>query len=146
MRGQITIEAILIFGIFLLIIFSVSMPLAMKAKRQSLEVSTVADARYAAEQIVSLANSITFPGDKRTAEVYIPGDKGRGINTSMNIVGGKYLITTVYFEEDSPAVINLSLDGNNWMLWSDGNIGVFEDEGHRYRVEVSWGNITCTRL
>lgn len=72
-KGQITIEAIIIFGALILIFIGVSVPLAFKVKDAATDVMVVSDARYAAEQIVAVANSISTPGEKRTVEVYIPG-------------------------------------------------------------------------
>lgn len=146
-RGQITIEAILLFGIFVTILFSISLPMAMKVKKEALEVSTVADARYTSEQIVTAANSIAYPGGRRTLEVYVPGDSEKNINTTIS-TDGSNLITTVLLPGDGPKVINLSLYGKEWVIYDSGGnpSNITENQGARYKFIICWKNITFTRL
>ncbi len=146
-KGQITIEAILLFGIFIIILVSISFPMAMKARKHSIEVSVVSDARYASEQIVTAANSIAYPGGRRTIEVYVPASREKNITTSIS-TDGSNLITTVSILGDTPKIINLSLYGDNWAMYnsSGSSSNITETSGARYRFVITWKNINFTRL
>ncbi len=91
-KGQATIEALLIFGV-MIIIFVTLVSYTFKADYAAKDVQFVSDARYVTEQIVSSANMVATPGELRTVEVYIPGFTSRD---------GSVIMTT-----------NISTDGDN---------------------------------
>jgi uncharacterized protein (UPF0333 family) len=147
-KGQITVEAILLFGIFIIILVSVSFPMAMKARKHAIEVTVVSDARYASEQIVTAANRIAYPGGRRTIEIYVPASRGKNITTSIS-TDGSNLITTVSIPGDTPKIINLSLYGDNWAMYnasSGSSSNITETSGARYRFVITWKSINFTRL
>ncbi len=153
-KGQITIEAIIIFGALILIFVGVSVPLAFKVKDAATDVMVVSDARYAAEQILAAANSIATPGEKRTVEVYIPGYKsvgmvgstplisiqtniatnGSALNTEIVITRYRYDGTLKQSEKHS---VGRNLYGSNWSMST-----INESSGRRYEFVMQWKNIT----
>ncbi|MDI6654883.1 MAG: hypothetical protein QME59_03245 [Candidatus Hydrothermarchaeota archaeon] len=153
-KGQITIEAIIIFGALILIFVGVSVPLAFKVKDAATDVAIVSDARYAAEKIVSAANSISTPGEKRTVEVYIPGytsagtvgnfplikiqtniaTNGSALNTEIVITRYRDDGTLKQHEKHSFA---RNLYGSGWSMST-----INESSGRRYEFVVGWKNIT----
>jgi Flp pilus assembly protein TadG len=156
-RAQITIEAILIFGLLILLFIGVSVPLAFKAKNMAADAGAVADARYAAEQIAAAANSISTPGEKRTINVYIPGSTsvGRAANgepltniTTTWSTNGTHLLVGIaikrYHEDgtlkqDESYNIIKRLYGQGWSMPA-----LTESSGRRYNFVLYWRNITWT--
>ncbi len=156
-RGQITIEAILIFGMFIIVLVGISYPLAFRVKATADDVAIISDARYATEQIGTSADSVVTPDSKRTIKVYVPGFKSTG-NTTTNrplihiatriCTNGTDLITTILIARREPdggyrrlETHNLSrkLMGANWTL---GTNVIVEDIGKWYDIVVKWKNIT----
>jgi len=153
--GQITIEAILIFGLLILLFIGISVPLAFKAKNMANDASAVSDARYAMEQLVATANSISTPGEKRTISIYIPGFTSRGtepggapltsIESTWN-TNGTHLLTTVAIKrykddgtlkQNETYNLNRILNGGSWSMTA-----LTESSGRRYDFVVYWRNIT----
>lgn len=153
-KGQITIEAIIIFGALILIFVGVSVPLAFKVKDAATDVMAVSDARYAAEQITAAANSVSTPGEKRTVEVYIPGYTSVGkvgniplikIQTNIATNGSALnteIVMTRYRDDGSLKQAESrsfagNLYGGNWSMST-----INESSGRRYEFVVQWKNIT----
>lgn len=156
-RAQITIEAILIFGLFILLFIGVSVPLAFKAKNMAADSGAVADARYAAEQIAMAANSISTPGEKRTINVYIPGVASVGkapndepltnITTAWTTNGTHLLvgITIKRYQEDGTVKQDESYNIEKKLYGQDWNMSALtESSGRRYDFVIYWRNITWT--
>ncbi len=153
--GQITIEAILIFGLFVLIFLGVSVPLAFKARDMASDTGIVADARYAAEEITATANSIAVPGEKRTIRVYIPGFTSTGIAqngepiskaaTSWRTNGTHLMVgisITRYRQDGTLKLaetynITTQLYGKGWTMTP-----FTESSGRWYSFAIYWRNIT----
>jgi hypothetical protein len=154
-RGQITIEAILIFGLFILIFLGVSVPLAFKARDMASDTGIVADARYAAEEITATANSIAVPGEKRTIRVYIPGFTSSGTaqngqpisrtTTSWSTNGTHLLvgISIARYRQDGTLKlaethnITTRLYGEGWTMTP-----FSESRGRWYSIVIYWRSIT----
>ncbi len=162
-RGQITIEAIIIFGMLILILVAISWPMAWRARNAANDVTMVSDARYATEQIASAANSIVVPGGKRTIEVYVPGYLSPGnttggvplthIATRICSPDGSNLVTTVIImrrasdgaiKREEEHNFTTKLYGSNWSFSVGGEDAIVEDRGKRYTLELYWKNITST--
>ncbi|NOZ77204.1 MAG: hypothetical protein GXO65_05965 [Euryarchaeota archaeon] len=162
-RGQITVEALLIFGAFLLILASISIPNVFKAQDNARDVQFVADARYAADQLASIANSITSTYDKRTVSVYIPGYTSAGNVSGRPIIhmgtricspDGSNLVTTVLIVRRDSTTGNttqadyynftIPLSGQSWTVEAPGGEPIFEDQGRWRNFTISWKNITST--
>lgn len=145
-KGQITLEALLVFGVFIIILVSVSMPLALKSKKAADDVAIVSDAGYALEQAVAAANSVNIPGAKRSITVYVPGltSAERTITTTIS-TDGDNLTATVSGISGDDAVITKNLHGSNWRLYN-GTTGseasLSESSGGRYNFIITWENIT----
>lgn len=154
-RAQITIEAILIFGLFILIFIGVSVPLAFKARDMASDTGIVADARYAAEEIAAAANSISVPGEKRTIRVYIPGFTSAGkapngeplgkITTSIS-TNGTHLLVGVSIKryrsdgtlkQQETHNITRRLHGTGWTMNP-----LSESNGRWYSFKIYWRNLT----
>lgn len=154
-RGQITIEAILIFGLFILIFIGVSVPLAFKARDMASDTAIIADARYATEEIVSTANSVAVPGEKRSIRVYIPGFTSQGVAqngqpisktiTSLSTNGTHMLVgisITRYRQDGTLKLaetrnITRKLYGQGWTMPP-----ISENNGRWYSFTIYWRNIT----
>jgi uncharacterized protein (UPF0333 family) len=137
-RGQITIEALIIVGIFIIILVGISLPLMFHAKRTATDVTVIADARYATEQIAAAANSVVTPGTKRTVDVYVPGynSTARVITTTIT-TDGSNLTTTVTIPDEDPYNMTIELYGDNWEMED-----INESVGNRYSFIITWKNIT----
>ena len=72
-RGQVTIEMILIFGMFLLLIFAVSIPTVLQSGRAADDVQYVSDVKFATERLATFTSSVSHPDEKKNVEIYMPG-------------------------------------------------------------------------
>lgn len=154
-RGQITVEAILIFGLLILLFIGVSVPLAFKAKNMANDAGAVSDARYAMEQLVATANSISTPGEKRTISIYLPGFTSNGREPGGNALtsiesswstNGTHLLVGIAikrYKDDGTLKQNESyslvkkLYGPGWYMTP-----LTESTGRRYDFTIYWRNIT----
>lgn len=161
-RGQITIEALLILGMFMLILLTVSIPINFRAERATRDVQVVSDARYATEQIAAAANSIANTYEKKNIAVYIPGFSSEGISngnynthrgTRICSPDGSNLVTSVLIvRRDSSGTIlqqdfydfTVPLNGAGWSITSSTGDTILEDLGRWRNVEISWKGINAT--
>ncbi|MFQ5816084.1 MAG: hypothetical protein ACE5G7_06255 [Candidatus Hydrothermarchaeaceae archaeon] len=164
-RGQITIEAVLIFGLFIVVLVGISWPMAFRVKAAADDVEILTAARYATEQIASAADTIVTSGGKRTIDVYVPGFRSVGNTTGSPSVplihiitricspDGKNLNTTVLIvrresdgtiKRDETHTFNRSLYGTNWGFSVSGDDAIVEDIGKRYTITLYWKNITSS--
>ena len=162
-RGQITIEALLILGVFILILISVSLPTTFDAVDATRDVRVVSDARFVSEQIVAAANRITNSYEKDTVKIYVPGYSSPGntpagypliwIRTCIRTDGdvlNTTVLTTRYNEDGSinrNEVYSFTKDlpGDDWGLYIPNTTGskpIYEEDGFSYTLEISWKNIT----
>jgi hypothetical protein len=99
----------------------------------------VSDARYAAEQIATVVNSIG-ENEKRTFDVYIPGYSSESVTMETCISVDGNLNTTVKINKsgktESYSFLK-TLQGD----WESVNGTICEDKGKRYVIEISWGKI-----
>jgi hypothetical protein len=159
--GQITIEALLIFGAFLLILTSITIPSVFKVQKDAKDVQFVADARYATEQLAALANSINSPYGKAEARIYIPGYTSVGndtggrplihVGTRICSPDGSNLVTTVLIVRRSGGSttsnyynFTVPLNGGSWTVEGPGGEPILEDIGRWRNFTISWKNITST--
>lgn len=161
-RGQITIEAILIFGMFILVLVGISFPLALKAREAADDMAMLSDARYALEQIGTASDSVITPDGKRTIRVYVPGFKSEG-NTTTNLPrvhiatrictnGTDLKATVIVVRRDESGdykrlethEFTRGLYSSNWSLTFSGVNAIVEDRGNWYDITVRWRNITST--
>lgn len=165
-KGQITVEAIILIGIFFLILLSITVPMLFYSKGAAEDVTVVSDARYAVESITSAVNSVVTPGSKRTIEVYIPAARSAGnvsgstpyinITTTMD-TDGDVLIANVSIKRyrsdgtlrvDDVRTITRDLYGSGWVLFDNATQtekGITEEIGKKYDIVITWKNITWTR-
>jgi uncharacterized protein (UPF0333 family) len=139
MKGQITIEALFVLGVFILLITSISIPNVFRTVEAARDVRIVSDARYAAEQIATVVNSIG-ENEKRTFDVYIPGYSSESVTMETCISVDGNLNTTVKINKsgktESYSFLK-TLQGD----WESVNGTICEDKGKRYVIEISWGKI-----
>ncbi|RMF91697.1 MAG: hypothetical protein D6733_00470 [Methanobacteriota archaeon] len=154
-KGQITVEAVLILGFFLMIFIGVTVPMTFNARYTSLDTTVLADAKYATEQIASAANTVVVDGSRRTIDVYIPGYRGGSVRMATRIcTDGNYLNTTVGIMHPrsgyNTTVIeayNFSarLYGGGWSLTApSGKNYILEDQGRRYTLVIEYKSINST--
>ncbi|MEE9594023.1 MAG: hypothetical protein V3V92_01345 [Candidatus Hydrothermarchaeales archaeon] len=160
--GQITIEAIFIFGMLIIVLVSISFPLSFRVKATAYDVAILTDARYVIEQIGAAADTITTPGSKRTIQVYVPGLKSQG-NTTTDVpithiatricTDGTELTSTVLIvrRRSNGNVTRLEthnftrkLFGSNWGITSSGTSAIVEDIGKWYDLTITWKSINST--
>ena len=148
-KGQITVEAVLILGFFIMIFVGVTLPMAFDARRAAVDTTVLADARFATEQIASAANTIVVNGSKRTIEVYVPGYNSGAIKIGTRIcTDGSYVNTTVAIKHSKANEIhNISskLYGSGWSLSSvSGTDYIAELNGTRYTLVFTYKSINST--
>lgn len=152
-NGQITLEAILILGFFILIFIAVSMPMTFNSRYAALDTSILTDAKFATEQIASAANTVIVNGSKKTIEVYIPGYKGGSFHSGTRIcTDGSYINTTVLIVRyDGSGAVQLAeaytfskrLYGSGWNMSTPDGLGrILEDEGRRYTLKIEYKSMT----
>lgn len=168
-RGQITIEMILIFGLFILLIFTVSFPTALLGDKNSREVQIASDAKFASDRLATFAASISNPSEKRNVEIYIPGftSAGNASNDKPIIWSAVCITSDGSFLNTSIAIIMRTKDGTitkqetysfsknlgrgNWKTYVNTGSGysegvIVEDRGSRYNISISWENITSNTV
>jgi uncharacterized protein (UPF0333 family) len=145
-KGQITIEAVLILGFFIMIFIGVTVPMAFNARTSAIDTTVLADAKFATEQIASAASTVVVNGSKRTLEVYVPGYNSSSLNVGTRIcTDGSNINTTVgIVRAGGSESYNFSakLFSDGWDLNSNGYIA--EKSGKRYTIVITYKNITST--
>jgi len=150
-QGQITIEAILIIGFFVLIFFSITVPLALRSADYARDLAVASDARYAFNEIASAANSVVVNGSKRTIEIYMPGYKttsGSVERVTVICASGSTLYGKVILGGGSEVKsFNATLYGSGWTVKDKNGISnIVEDRGRRHTITVMRGNITSNQV
>ncbi len=155
-KGQITVEAVLILGFFMLIFIGVTVPMAFNARYAAIDTSVLADAKFATEQIAGAAGTVIVNGSRRTIDVYIPGYKSGDINIGTRIcTDGSYINTTVAIDRGSSGMnqsrvieshnISAKLYGTGWTLTNpDGGPHIAENSGKRYTIVIEYKSINST--
>jgi uncharacterized protein (UPF0333 family) len=147
-KGQITVEAVLILGFFILIFIGVTVPMAFDARNTATDTTIIADAKFATEQIAAAASTVIVNGSKRTIDVYVPGYSGGSNNISTRICNdstGSYLNTTVNILRTGVSEahnISSKLYGGGWSFNSGSCIT--ENTGQRYTVVIEYKSITMS--
>ncbi|GBE18154.1 hypothetical protein BMS3Abin16_00746 [archaeon BMS3Abin16] len=152
-KGQITVEAILILGFFMLIFIGVTVPMAFNARSAAIDTSVLADAKFATEQIAGAAGTVIVNGSRRTINVYVPGYKSGGINIGTRIcTDGSYINTTVAINRSTSGMnqsrviesynISAKLFGTGWTLTNPaGGAYISENKGTRYTIVIEYKSI-----
>lgn len=145
-KGQITIEAVLIIGFFVFVFFSITVPLAFRAVGAARDLSVASDARYAFNEILSAASSITANGSKRTINVYIPGYNAASASEKRVTVicaSGSTLYGKVILAKNNEIKsFSAPLYGSGWALGdANGSSNIIEDTGRRHTITITWKNI-----
>lgn len=148
-KGQITVEAVLILGFFILIFFAVTVPMAFNAMNSATDATVLADAKFATEQIASAASAVVVNGSKRTIEVYVPGYNSSAIRIGTRIcASGSYVNTTVAISRSGVTEshnISAKLYGSGWNMTSvSGTAYIAEDRGKRYTLVITYKSINST--
>lgn len=168
-KGQVTIEMILIFGVFILLIFAVSVPTVSRGEKFARDIQFISDAKFATEQLATLASSVSNPYEKRNVGIYMPGYTSAG-NASNNLpliwmamctaTSGSVLNTTVAIvRRDSDGTVTMqetysfskNLGRGNWKTYVNTGSGypeglIIEDRGRTYNITLSWENITSNTV
>jgi uncharacterized protein (UPF0333 family) len=155
-KGQITVEAILILGFFMLIFIGVTVPLAFNARYSAIDTSVLADAKFATEQIAGAAGTVITPGSRRTIDVYVPGYKSGDINIGTRIcTDGSYVNTTVAIDRGNAGMnqsrvieshnISSKLYGAGWSVSAPSGLTyISENSGKRYTIVIEYKSINST--
>ncbi len=152
-KGQITLEAILILGFFILMFIAVSIPMTFNSRYAALDTAILTDAKFATEQIASAANTVIVNGSKKTIDVYIPGYKAGSLHSGTRIcTDGGYINTTVLIVRyDGSGAVKLAesynfskkLYGSGWSMSTTDGLGrILEDEGRRYTLKIEYKSVT----
>jgi uncharacterized protein (UPF0333 family) len=123
--GQISVEYLLLIVVVLIIISSVTIPLIGQSVDASNDVSNVADAKNAVNELANGVNIIyaNGPGAKRTLNVYIP--QNMTLQNGTNIITLNATAKTVNSTVEYPVnIINGTLT-KNWytatIQWNPGS-------------------------
>lgn len=168
-RGQITIEMILVFGMFVMLVFAVSVPTVFRGEKSARDIQFISDAKFATEQLATFAMSISNPHERRNVGIYMPGYTSAG-NASNNLpiirmvmcitTSGSVLNTTVAIvRRNSDGTVDMqethgfseNLGGGNWKTYVNTGSGyqegvIIEDGGRTYNITLSWENITSNTV
>ncbi len=147
-RGQVTIEAMLIVGMFMVLLVTVSYPLAWNSKTYAREVSIVGDARFVTDQIANAANSIVHPDEKRTIDVYVPAFNSPDTSIPVSITTDGNKLNATISIPGSAKTLSSELYGTGWAMFNGANgseAGISETSGERYTITITWKNITYWR-
>jgi hypothetical protein len=167
-RGQVTIEMIFIFGLFMLLIFAISVPSVFQGERYVRDVQFISDAKFATERLATFASSISNPYEKKNVEIYIPGyisGNLSGTEAAMLMgtcieTSGSFLKTTVaIIRRDSNGTViqsecydfSKNLGAGTWKMYVNTGSGyqegpIIETGGNRYSLAISWENITSNTV
>jgi uncharacterized protein (UPF0333 family) len=147
-KGQITVEAVLILGFFILIFIGVTVPMAFDARNAGIDTTILTDAKFVTQQIATAASTVIINGSRRTIDVYVPGYSAGSINISTKICNdstGSYLNTTVNILRtgiNETHKLSSKLYGSGWNINSGSCIT--ENIGRRYTVLIEYKNITMS--
>ena len=168
-RGQVTVEMIFIFGLFMMILIGVSVPSVLKGERYARDVQFVSDAKFASERLATIASTMSNPYEKRNIEIYMPGYtstsnstdnkplmwmgmctsfSGSVLNTTLGMVRRKNDGTVTLQETQS---FTRDLGAGNWKTYVNTGSGyeervLIESIGRRYNLTISWENITSNTV
>jgi hypothetical protein len=168
-RGQVTVEMIFIFGLFMMILIGVSVPSVLKSERYARDVQFVSDAKFASERLATFAGSISNPYEHRNVEIYVPGytstsnstdnkplmwmgtcisASGSVLNTTLGMVRRKSDGTVTLQETHS---FSRDLGAGNWTIYVNTGSGypegvLIESSGRRYNLTIQWENITSNTV
>jgi hypothetical protein len=167
-RGQVTVEMIFIFGLFLMIVIGVSVPSVSKSELAARDVQFVSDAKFASERLATIAGAISNPYEKRNIEMYIPGFYSGDLSGSdsaalrgMCIEANGSALNSLAFilrqnsdgetvQEDEYA-FSKNLGSGDWTIYINTGSGyqegpLYEYGGRMYNLTISWGNITSNTV
>lgn len=168
-KGQVTIEALLILGLFVLLVFAVSVPTVYRTQGDARDIKFVSDAKFATERLATFASSISNTYEKKNVKIYVPGytssgnasdDKPLIWMATCTATSGRVLNTTVaILRRDSDGTVTMqetynfsrSLGTGNWKTYVNTGSGyqegvIVEDSGRRYDITISWENITSNTV
>lgn len=168
-KGQVTIEAILVLGMFVLLLFAVSVPTVFRAKGDAMDIQFASDAKFASERIATYASSVITSDERKKVEIYLPGYTSSG-NASDNkpllwmatctATSGNLLNTTIAIvRRDSDSTVTMQetynfsrrLGTGNWKTYVNTGSGyqegvIVEEIGRKYNITFSWENITSNTV
>jgi len=112
-RGQLSIEFIVVISGLLIILAAITMPMYNEARADAEKVSKLADAREAADKIANAINTVYAAGvdSKRTVEYWLPRGVVK-IYANVNIDGIDTTDNDVAPDNRMDVQIWLDLDGN----------------------------------
>ena len=168
-RGQVTVEMILIFGLFMMLLIGISVPSVLKSERYARDVQFVSDAKFASERLATIAGAISNPYEKKNVEIYVPGYTSAVNSTdnkplmwmgSCTSASGSVLNTTIgMVRRESDGTVTLQethsftrdIGGGNWKIYVNTGSGyqeraLIESSGKRYNFTISWENITSNTV
>jgi uncharacterized protein (UPF0333 family) len=147
-KGQITVEAVLILGFFILIFVGVTVPMVFNARDSAIDTTVLADAKFATEEIAAATNQVVVNGSKRTIEIYVPGNNGSSTKIGTRIcTDGLNINTTVGILRDGVGEshdISAKLYSSGWSLTSPSTSYILETSGKRYTIEIEYKSIEST--
>ena len=167
-RGQVTVEMIFIFGLFLLLVFAVSVPSVSKSELYARDVQFVSDVKFASERLATIASTISNPYEKKNIEIYIPGfysgnlsevDSAALRGTCIDADGSTISSLAFILRKNSDGVMvqdeeyefSKNLSSGNWKIYVNTGSGyqegaLYEFEGRMYDFTISWENITSNTV
>lgn len=168
-KGQVTIEMLMVFGAFILIIFAILVPTVFRAESYARDVQFTSDAKFASEKIATFASSVSNPYEKRSITLHLPGytSSGNASNNKPRIqmgmcttTSGSILNTTIALvRRNSTGALTMqetysftrNLGGGNWKTYINTGSGyvekpIVEGHGKEYNITISWENITSTTV
>ena len=127
-KGQASVEYLLLALVFLIIIGSITVPLVGKSIDTSMDVSDTANVNAAISTITNAVGLVysNGPGSKRTLNVYFP------VSGTLSVVNGR-LQMPVVLSDSTTKVVNATVPTNVTLVNPNVNKG-------NYNVTVTWAS------
>ncbi len=165
-KAQISIEALIILGFIMIILISITYPLAFKTSSTAQDVKFATLTRTVADKISHAVNIVYYSGvgTERTLYIDVPEDVSAGIAKNGEPLYERYITATI---NDSSLLFTLhiikrSTDGRvilnesrtlerslppiNWVLYYNGEYIESLRFSGKYRVVISWNNISFYKI
>jgi uncharacterized protein (UPF0333 family) len=147
-KGQVSVEYLLVILVIIIILGSVSIPLIRTSINSSMDISKTSDASTAVNSIANAVNVVyaNGPGAKRTVSVYIPVSSSldyNGNSITMNVAGVAKNSSIPINESNSSTMegVNASVPCNvqfNSTSSSTASSTIPVNKGQWYTVTVQW--------
>ena len=165
-KGQISIEALIILGFIIIVLVSITYPMAFEASSTAQDVKYATLTRTVADKISHEINFVYYSGvgTERTFYIYAPAIASVGTAENGEPLYERYIVLTKNDNrlEFALHIIKRNRDGSiklnetktivrelppiNWIVYYNGENKTNFTFSGKYRVVISWGNISFYKI